>query len=188
MRVRITRRFDIGVAAIGALLMGLSACTPPRRPVPSEPPIAAPLPTAPAREGVASWYGADFHGNRTASGERFDKDELTAAHRSLPLGSQVRVTNLANGRAAVVRITDRGPWVRGREIDVSHAAARKLGMIDSGTARVRIQPLGTVQHAALVSAPPPQTHRRSAHRRRHAAPTSTRRHAHPQRTASAQAR
>jgi rare lipoprotein A len=91
--------------------------------------------------GTASWYGAGFHGRRTASGERFDRHALTAASRSLPLGSRVRVTNLTNGWMVIVRVNDRGPVARGRVLDVSYAAARELGMIERGSARVRIEPL-----------------------------------------------
>jgi rare lipoprotein A len=91
--------------------------------------------------GTASWYGPGLDGGRTANGERFDAMELTAAHRSLPLGSRARVTNLENGRSVVVRINDRGPATRGRVLDVSYAAARALGMLRGGTARVRIEPL-----------------------------------------------
>jgi len=88
--------------------------------------------------GMASYYSDELAGNRTASGERFDPDELTAAHRSLPFGSLVRVTNVANGDSVVVRINDRGPFSRGRVIDISHAAARQIGMHRSGTARVKL--------------------------------------------------
>jgi rare lipoprotein A len=88
--------------------------------------------------GVASYYGNELAGNRTASGERFDPGQLTAAHRSLPFGSMVRVTNTSNGDSVVVRINDRGPFSRGRVIDVSHAAAREIGMHRSGTARVKL--------------------------------------------------
>lgn len=89
--------------------------------------------------GLAAWYGAKFHGRRTASGERFDRRALTAAHRTLPFGTRVRVTNLANGRSVIVRINDRGPYGRrNRIIDVSEAAARRLGMLRSGVARVEI--------------------------------------------------
>jgi rare lipoprotein A len=91
--------------------------------------------------GTASWYGAAFHGRRTASGERFDRHALTAASRSLPFGSRVRVTNLTNGRMVIVRVNDRGPVARGRVLDVSYGAARELGMIERGSARVRIEPL-----------------------------------------------
>lgn len=88
--------------------------------------------------GVASWYGPDFHGKRTASGETYDQHELTAAHKTLPFGSIVRVTNIENGKSVDVRINDRGPYSRGRIIDVSRAAAVELDMIRSGTARVRV--------------------------------------------------
>ncbi len=88
--------------------------------------------------GMASYYGNELAGNRTASGERFDPGQLTAAHRSLPFGSMVRVTNTSNGDSVVVRINDRGPFSRGRVIDVSQAAAREIGMHRSGTARVKL--------------------------------------------------
>ncbi len=88
--------------------------------------------------GTASYYGRELAGNRTANGERFDPGQLTAAHRTLPFGSLVRVTNMANGDSVVVRINDRGPFHRGRVIDVSHAAAREIGMHRSGTARVKL--------------------------------------------------
>jgi len=91
--------------------------------------------------GVASWYGPRHQGQRTASGERFDMHRLTAAHRTLRLGGLVRVTNLDNGRAVVVRITDRGPYVPGRVIDVSYGAARALGIVGAGLARVQVDVL-----------------------------------------------
>jgi rare lipoprotein A len=89
-----------------------------------------------AETGNAAYY----HGRRAASGERISAAEFTAAHRTLPFGTQVRVTNLANGRSVIVRINDRGPFGRGRIIDVSRAAARELGMIGSGVAKVRLEP------------------------------------------------
>jgi rare lipoprotein A len=92
-------------------------------------------------EGLASWYGSRHHGRRTASGERFNQHALTAAHRSLPIGSRVRVTNLRNLRSVVVRINDRGPHARGRLIDVSRKAAEQLGMLNSGEAPVRVERL-----------------------------------------------
>ena len=91
-----------------------------------------------ALKGVASYY---WQGHLTASGEVFDKRAMTAAHKTLPLGSRVRVTNLANGRSAVVRINDRGPFVAGRVIDVSEGAADVLGMRQSGLAPVRVEPI-----------------------------------------------
>lgn len=86
--------------------------------------------------GLASYYGRELAGNRTASGEAFNPDEMTAAHRTLAFGSKVRVTNLANGQSVIVRINDRGPFGRGRIIDVSQAAAREIGMHRTGTAKV----------------------------------------------------
>ena len=87
--------------------------------------------------GVASWYGRKFHGRRTANGERFDMHDMTAAHRTLPLPSRVRVTNLETGRSVIVRVNDRGPFKDGRIIDLSHAAARKLGISGIGKVEVR---------------------------------------------------
>ena len=91
--------------------------------------------------GVASYYGPEFAFRRTASGEMFDPKEMTAAHRTLPFGTRIRVTNLSNGRRVVLRVNDRGPYRKGRVIDVSHAAARKLGFAHHGTAQVRIDVL-----------------------------------------------
>ena len=90
------------------------------------------------RVGVASWYGRAFHGRRTANGERFDMQAMTAAHPTLPLSTLVRVTNLDNGRSIAVRINDRGPFARGRIIDLSQAGARALAFEARGTARVRV--------------------------------------------------
>jgi len=89
--------------------------------------------------GVASWYGPNFHGNRTANGEPFDMNSISAAHRTLPLPSMVRVTNLENGRVLNVRVNDRGPFSRGRIIDMSRRAAELLGFKDKGTAMVRVE-------------------------------------------------
>jgi rare lipoprotein A len=86
--------------------------------------------------GKASWYGPGFQGKRTASGERFDMNALTAAHRTLPFGTRVRVRNVQNGREVVVRINDRGPWIRDRIIDVSRAAAAALDLLQAGEAPV----------------------------------------------------
>jgi rare lipoprotein A len=92
-------------------------------------------------EGKASWYGREQHGHLTASGERFNMYELTAAHRTLHLGTRVRVINLRNGRSVIVRINDRGPYSRGRVIDVSYAAARALDMLNAGIVPVRLEVL-----------------------------------------------
>src|SRR5438874_8216438 len=107
-------------------LVGAAGCAAVRAPAP--PPI-----TNGVQVGVASWYGPGFHGNRTANGERYDMHRLTAAHRTLPLGSVAQVRSLSNGRTVTVRINDRGPFARGRIIDLSLAAAEGLGMIGQGT-------------------------------------------------------
>jgi rare lipoprotein A len=91
------------------------------------------------QSGRVSWYGPGFHGRQTASGEIFNSGDLTMAHRTLPLGSQVRVTNLDNGRSVVLRVNDRGPYVRGRIADLSRAAARRLDFLDDGVVRARIE-------------------------------------------------
>jgi len=93
------------------------------------------------QEGVASYYADQFHGRRTANGETFDMHALTAAHQTLPFNTRVRVTNLDNGRSVVVRINDRGPFVKGRIIDLSYGAAKNVGLIGPGTARVRLEVL-----------------------------------------------
>jgi rare lipoprotein A len=90
------------------------------------------------QKGIASWYGKKWHGRLTANGERYDMYAMTAAHKTLPLGSYVHVKNLDNGREAVVRINDRGPYVRGRIIDMSYSGAKKLGIVDVGTAHVKL--------------------------------------------------
>jgi len=98
--------------------------------------------------GLASWYGQEFHGRPTSSREVYDMNDMTAAHRTLPFGTHVMVTNLDNDRSVVVRINDRGPFVRGRVIDLSYAAARVLGLIGPGTARVRLDNLGGAREPA----------------------------------------
>ena len=95
-----------------------------------------------SQTGVASWYGTDFHGKKTSNGETYDMHAMTAAHKTLPLGVFVRVTNTANGNEAVVRVNDRGPFVKGRIIDLSYSAAKALGVDIAGTAPVRIVALG----------------------------------------------
>lgn len=92
-------------------------------------------------EGLASWYGNEYHGRVTASGEVFDQEALTAAHKELPLGTIVQVTNLRNNRRVTVRINDRGPFIRGRIIDLSRGAARELNMLRDGVVPVRIEVL-----------------------------------------------
>lgn len=92
--------------------------------------------------GTASWYGGKFHGRKTANGERYNMHELTAAHRSLPFGTMVRVINETNGQSVIVRINDRGPFVGNRVIDLSHQAASQIGMVNAGVARVKLEILG----------------------------------------------
>lgn len=110
------------------------------------PPAPAPAPEAAVEDdaqslgsGVASYYGAKFHGRRTASGERFDMHALTAAHRSLPFGSEVRVTDPRSGRSVTVRINDRGPFSRHRTIDLSRAAAQEIGLVNRGHGTVELE-------------------------------------------------
>lgn len=108
-----------------------------------------PLPSAEGfeEEGVASWYGPDFHGKRTSCGEVYDMNGMTAAHKLLPMNTMLRVTNLNNGRELTVRVNDRGPFVGDRIIDLSYGAACQLDMVGHGTARVRIESLGPVSGA-----------------------------------------
>ncbi|MDP3426332.1 MAG: septal ring lytic transglycosylase RlpA family protein, partial [Humidesulfovibrio sp.] len=100
--------------------------------------------------GTASWYGIDFHGKKTATGEVYDMFGVSAAHKTLPLGTKVRVTNLENGRELEMTVNDRGPFIDGRIIDLSYASARLLGMADNGIAKVRV--VGVTDNPALASA------------------------------------
>jgi rare lipoprotein A len=120
------RRLVVPVLALGVL----SACA------------VLPVGWTGRQAGLASWYGPGFHGRRTASGTVHTGAALTAAHRSLPFGTRVRVTNLRNGRTVVVVVDDRGPFVRGRVIDLSRAAARRLGMVRDGVVPVRLEVVG----------------------------------------------
>jgi rare lipoprotein A len=130
-----------------ALLLGVGCASP--KPEPVEPGEQKPRSRTTSRprnpgdvqRGYASWYGKDFHGRPTASGERFNRNQLTAAHKTLPLGSRVRVVHSRNGRSVVVRINDRGPYSRKRIIDLSEAAAKRLRMIDQGVAPVTVHVL-----------------------------------------------
>ena len=102
--------------------------------------------------GIASWYGRDFHGRRTSNGEIYNMYAHTAAHKTLPMNTMVRVTNLRNGRSTVVRINDRGPFVGSRIIDLSYAAAKDIGVVGPGTAPVEIEVLGFDSHIAKKAA------------------------------------
>ncbi|HYM82327.1 MAG TPA: septal ring lytic transglycosylase RlpA family protein [Candidatus Limnocylindria bacterium] len=129
-RIRLSRSWLALAAALALALLGLAGCATTR-----------PLIRDRGSVGVASYYGASFHGRRTASGEAFDQRRLTAAHRTLPFDTRVRVTNLENGKQVVVRINDRGPVKRDRIIDLSYEAARQLGITQRGLARVRVRVL-----------------------------------------------
>lgn len=125
-----------GTVALLALLVGAAGCASGPAPEPMRT-----VDTGWQQEGEASWYGPGFHGRQTASGEVYDMEAMTAAHNQLPFGSRIRVLNLDNGRETQVRINDRGPFARGRVLDLSRAAARAIGMLGPGTARVRIEVL-----------------------------------------------
>jgi len=126
------RGLAIGLAILGAACGGPSRHAPPVRTGAAQPGV---------QRGLATFYGREAQGGPTASGERFDRNQLTAAHRTLPLGTHVRVTNTQNGRTVEVRINDRGPYGRGRIIDLSEAAARRLDMIDAGVVPVTVEVL-----------------------------------------------
>lgn len=122
--------------------------TPPSQPTqPGERPV--PVPIVQGEEGLASWYGHPYHGRPTSSGEIYNMYNLTAAHRTLPFGTEVRVHDLENGREVSVRINDRGPFVEGRIIDLSYAAAQAIQMVGPGMARVRLE----ILNADLVAGP-----------------------------------
>ncbi|OBQ52441.1 septal ring lytic transglycosylase RlpA family protein [Halodesulfovibrio spirochaetisodalis] len=104
------------------------------------------------QHGKASWYGKKFHGKKTANGERYNMYGMTAAHKNLPFGTMVRVTNKTNKRSIVVRVNDRGPFVKGRVIDLTYTAAKKLGMLGPGTAPVKIVAIGGPNHSVVASA------------------------------------
>jgi rare lipoprotein A len=113
--------------------------------------IASPVFADLELQGIASWYGGKFHGRLTSSGEVFDTNEMTAAHRTLPFGTIVKVTNQDNGRSAVVKINDRGPFVEGRIIDLSRAAAEELDMVGQGVAHVSLDIVDFVTDRELFS-------------------------------------
>lgn len=102
---------------------------------------------------AASWYGPELHGRRTASGAAFDTRAMTAAHRTLPFGTRLRVRNPQNERTVVVSVTDRGPWVRGRDLDLSFAAARRLGFVGQGVTEVEVEVLGDTPRDPALGRP-----------------------------------
>ncbi|MBS1815762.1 MAG: septal ring lytic transglycosylase RlpA family protein [Acidobacteria bacterium] len=114
-------------------------------------PAIAPVKLGPPEVGRASWYGDEFEGKTTANGEKFDPDSLTCAHRTLPLGSLIRVTNLRNKKTVTVRVNDRGPMLEDRILDLSHAAARKIGLLGLGKVKIqRIKPADKESERALM--------------------------------------
>jgi rare lipoprotein A len=121
------------IAAVTALVLLVAV------PAPGPRVAADDAPPEWSQSGRVSWYGPGFQGRRTANGEIFDTNRYTMAHRTLPFGARVRVTNLENGRTVVLRVNDRGPYVRGRIADLSRAAATDLGFVDEGVVRVRIE-------------------------------------------------
>ncbi len=133
----------IGLVFMGVMIC-MSGCTRPEAspvatwPVPAAP-AASGCPTQMIQEGKASWYGAGHQGQKTASGERFDSQARTAAHRTLPLGTPIEVTNLENGRKTTLVVNDRGPHKKGRVLDISQKGAQDLGFVSDGTAAVRIE-------------------------------------------------
>ena len=113
------------------------------------------------QRGVASWYGEDFHGRTTASGEFYDMHELTAAHRTLPLGTVVRIVNVVNGNHVTIRINDRGPYVHGRILDVSYAAAKGLGMVQDGVSAIQLEVVGkNISESGMTLSPVRMAERR----------------------------
>ena len=130
LRAALVLSASLAAAGVGMIATAANAASPP-----------------PQQQGMASVYSKDFDGKRTASGERYDSRVLTAAHRTLPLGTQIRVTNLDNGKSVRVRVNDRGPHVRGRIVDLSSRAAAALGF-STGVARVRIEVLGRGERKA----------------------------------------
>jgi rare lipoprotein A len=123
---------------VGGPIIAIPLASPPEAAASTEPSADEPA-FADNQVGVASWYGDHWQGRVTASGQRFDERKLTAAHRTLPLNSEVRVTNIETGRSVEVTITDRGPYVHGRVIDLSKAAAKKLGIVKQGLVPVEIK-------------------------------------------------
>jgi rare lipoprotein A len=147
------------VLALLLLAALFAGCGPKRRvraappPLPASRPLSIPQPVGHTETGIASWYGHPYHGRQAANGETYDMEQMTAAHRTLPFQTWVRVENLANRKTVEVRIIDRGPFVDGRIIDLSHAAAQAIDMIGPGTARVRLEvirsPATTVSETVL---------------------------------------
>ncbi|CAB3778331.1 septal ring lytic transglycosylase RlpA family protein [Pararobbsia alpina] len=150
------RASNVPSADIGSTFTSVAEALPPANDPPStldgKPLSASPDVSTFAQNGRASWYGPRFNGRKTASGERYDMDAMTAAHRTLPMSSYVRVTNVKNGKSVVVKINDRGPYFRGRIIDLSRAAALALGMQRAGTGAVKLQGLSNTEGTEALAA------------------------------------
>ena len=140
-------RLSLAITLVAILLAGCAHKKHARRPPPPPAPSAAPK-LGHTETGGASWYGHPYHGRRAANGEIYDMEKLTAAHRTLPFDTWLRVLNLDNSKTVEVRITDRGPFVEGRIIDLSHAAARAIDMLGPGTARVRLEVIRTPDYVS----------------------------------------
>ena len=134
----------IFVFALAASLSLSTACA--RKTSAHVPPSVKPARIGETQTGIASWYGVPYHGRRSADGEIYDMEKLTAAHRTLPFDTWVQVTNLTNNKRVDVRITDRGPFVNGRIIDLSLAAAREIDLVTAGIVRVRIKVIRKPNH------------------------------------------
>lgn len=144
VRNRRPSRFVSGVSAV--CLLALYACMAPRdMKTPSDVVTEKTSPARPSNLVMASFYGEDFEGKKTASGEAFHSSALTAAHKSLPFGTELKVTNPKSGASVNVRVTDRGPFVEGRSLDLSQEAARRLGFTEKGVVQVRIEELNSVR-------------------------------------------
>lgn len=143
-----TRTYGLAMVGLASFLLGLSLSAN----------VAHARTNVPVvQEGTASWYGGKFHGRKTASGERFNTYDLTAAHRTLPMNSLVRVTNLSNGKSVVVRINDRGPYVGKRVIDLSYSAANELGFVKRGVAKVRLERVQKGKQPKIIEETTPTT-------------------------------
>lgn len=157
--VRIPLLTFIVIILVGGV--GVSFAAKPKRIAATQKPYAinnrlySPLPSATGYEevGIASWYGKDFHGRSTSNGETYNMYNISAAHKLLPMHTMLLVTNLDNGKEIVVRVNDRGPFVQGRIIDLSYGAARKIALIEAGTARVKITALGELKRGTKSNRP-----------------------------------
>ena len=155
-----SRAITLVLMVVAGVSCGLISSTPPPPPPPAAQivtPAPIPSPSPAARLVKASWYGPGLAGKPTTSGELYDPNALTAASKTLPLGSVVKVSNPKNGRSVRVRINDRGPFVPGRSLDLSHGAATRLGIVHDGVARVKLETVPVARPAADPDVTTPQT-------------------------------